>query len=102
MKHIDFSFLTGFNVLTNVLLNHCKDTPSASHPPRNLPTLQKLISILVDGVIYNAQCPNTTILTPCTCSIAAGDSFGTITCPSGTTLEEIQAAFKKIPINSIG
>jgi len=63
--------------------------------------MYQVISVLVDGVIYNAQCPSAELLTPCTCGVAAGDNVGTITCPAGTTLEEIHTAFHNVPRNSI-
>jgi len=98
--NLDYSFLTGFNVLNNFFLNLCSNTPFAANPPKNLPTLAKLISVLVDGVNYNAACPTATLLAPCTCILPAGNSVVTITCPAGTLIAQIKAAFNNLPEKS--
>ncbi len=101
MGSVDYNFLKNFNALKNLLLNQCSNTPTATNPPKNLPKLPNLVSILVDGVIYNAQCPNATILDPCTCVIPPGDQVCTITCPEGSNMRDIVNAFTGISGNSI-
>jgi len=97
---LDYSFLTGFDDLTKILLNQCSNTPFAANLPRNLPTLLKLVSLLVDGVDYTAACPTAALIAPCTCTVPAGDPIITMTCPAGITIAQIQASFKKLPANS--
>ena len=99
--NVDYNFLKNFNVLKNLLLNQCSNTPTATNPPKNLPKLPNLVSILVDGVIYNAQCPNSTILDPCTCVVPPGDQVCTITCPERSNVIDIVNTFTGIPGNSI-
>lgn len=101
LLNLDYSFLTGFDILTSVVLNKCTNTPFASNPPKNLPTLPKLNSVLVDGVIYTAACPTAALIAPCTCIVAPGDKVCTITCPLGTTIAQTQNAFNNLPVNSI-
>jgi len=100
LKNLDYSFLAGFNVLKNILINRCTNTPTVGFPPKNLPTLPSLISILIDGDIYTNPCSNAALLDPCTCGAPAGAKTASITCPVGTTLAQIQNAFKTLPANS--
>jgi len=65
-----------------------------------LPTLQSLISILIDGAIYNDHCSSTELLAPCSCSDTAGATSISITCPTGTTIVQIQNAFNILPANT--
>jgi len=97
LANLDYIFLTGFNLLTKVLLNRCSNTPFAGNPPKNLPTLPKLISVFVDGVNYISACPTAALLAPCTCIVPAGDPVVTVTCPAGSTITQIQAAFNNFP-----
>jgi len=97
LEILDFNFLKGFNVLTNIFINQCINTPTIGNPPKNLPTLPSLISILIDGTIYTNPCFNAALLAPCTCWVPAGAKITSITCPAGTTFAEIQNAFKTLP-----
>jgi len=97
---LDYRFSTGFNSLTNILINDCTRTPFAGNPPKNLPKLPKLISVLVDGVIYSATCPSAALLAPCTCILPPGDQVCTFTCPPGTNFGQITDAFNNVPENS--
>jgi len=100
LVNLDYSFLAGFNLLTKILLNHCSNTPFAANPPKNLPTLPKLVSVFVDGVNYNAACPTAALIAPCLCIVPAGDPVVTITCPAGNTITQIQATFNNLPVNA--
>jgi len=97
---LDFSFLKGFNALTNIFINQCINTPTIGNPPKNLPTLPSLISILIDGVIYTNPCFNAALLAPCTCGVPAGAKIASITCPAGSTLAQIKNAFSTLPSNA--
>lgn len=100
MRYLDYSFLTGFNVLKNVLLNQCTNTPDSANPPKNIPIFQKLVLILVDGVVYNSQCPDAALLAPCTCAIRKGEQVVTTICPEGSIMFDIMNAFSNFPENS--
>lgn len=97
---LDYSFLANFNVLTSLLLNQCTSTPFAGNPPKKLPTLPSLLSVLVDGVDYKAICPAAALLAPCTSIVNPGDQICTFTCPQGTAITDIEKAFNNLPANS--
>ncbi len=101
MKNVDYSFLANFNKLNGIFINQCVNSPSAANPPTNLPILPSLVSFLVDGIIYNAQCPDAEKLDPCTCAVAPGEHVCTITCPASCDVFDIVNAFTGIPKNSI-
>lgn len=91
---LDYSFLTGFKVLTDVSLTYCSNTPILQSPPKGLPAnFPKPIRVLVDGVAYNSECPPTEFLEPCKCSVPQGDKVVTVNCPEGSSMLEIMNAF---------
>ena len=96
ISNLDYSFLAGFNVLTKLLLNQCT---VGANPLKNLPNLPNLV-VLVDGAVYNRKCFNAAVLSPCTCAVPTGAKEVTITCPPGTTIQQIKTAFQKLPANS--
>lgn len=96
--NFDYSFLAGFKALTTINLNNCVNNPTATNGPRNLPKNQNLISVLVNGVQYQRQCPNAASLAPCVCD---GSGVTAITtCPEGTTVKQMQTVFNNLPVNS--
>lgn len=97
---LDYSFLKGFNLLTNILINKCINPPTIGVPPKNFPNLPSLISILIDGDIYNNPCSNAALLAPCVCGATAGSKAVSITCPTGATIAQIQNAFNALPANT--
>lgn len=99
--NLDYSFLANFNVLTQVLLDQCSNPPTAADPPKKFPKLPNPVKVLVNGVIYNAQCPSAAVLDPCKCVVAPKDQVCTITCPEGSDMLDIVNAFTNVPLNSI-
>ncbi len=84
--------------MSTINLNNCINYPTATNVPKNLPRNPKLISVLVNGISYQRQCPSSTSLAPCGC-----DGSGTIavtTCPAGTTVKQMQTVFNNLPTNS--
>lgn len=98
VENLDYSFLNSFNALTQLLHSQCTNTPVAGNPPKNLPTLQNLKLILVDGIPYTSVCPSA-LVAPCTCNVTPGDVVFTVTCPAGLGNEKIQNLFNSLPTN---
>ena len=94
--NLDYSWLNSFNALTQLQHIQCTNTPVAGNPPKNLPTLPNLKSILIDGIPYNSVCPSA-LVAPCTCTVTPGDTVFTITCSEGLGNGKIQNLFNSLP-----
>ena len=84
-----------------MLINQCTNSPTAANPPKNLPNFKQPVSVLVNGVLYDKQCPDGALLNPCTCAVAPGEKIGTITCPPKVDMLDIVSAFTRLPAKSI-
>lgn len=93
---LNYSFLAGFKVLTQVSLTKCANSPTTQNPPKQFQPLMnpsKPVSFLVDGIAYDSTCPDAALLVPCKCTIPKGAKVVTASCPEGSSLLEIMNAF---------